>query len=121
MNFKCVYCNKKHKISHKDCSESQLVDAFPWYIDNQGVKHMAIVCRVCGTIHDCIGSSIFFAIFTGFRKLTKVCRYVTIEDLQDYISNRTSSLEHDSKKILTQEFGISEQAYDIVKEKLRFE
>ena len=120
MNFKCVYCNKRHKISHKDCIENRQVDTFPWYIDNKGVKHMAIVCKVCGTIHDCIGANILYSILSGFRQLTKVCGYVTINDLKDYVSNRTYNPGHDSMKILTQEFGIPLQAYEIIEEKLSF-
>jgi hypothetical protein len=59
----CRTCRRMCSRSYdKDRAGGDLLGR-PWYVDETGLKHLAIACLHCGTIHDCTGSLV--AIFSG--------------------------------------------------------
>jgi hypothetical protein len=71
MRFRCLTCDKTIRKSYDvDRVQGDLLGR-PWYIDDTGLKHVAIVCLNCGTIHDCSGSLVR-GLLSGFMSPLEV-------------------------------------------------
>lgn len=71
MRFKCLTCQKTVSKSYDvDRMKGDLLGR-PWYIDETGLKHLAIVCLNCRTIHDC-SDSLLRGLLSGLRRPLKV-------------------------------------------------
>jgi hypothetical protein len=83
MKFKCRACNENVGISYDvDQTNGNLIGR-PWYVDESGLNHLAIVCLKCGTIHDASGSTsrAFLTLFKSKLKVHGVINPVQLSEL----------------------------------------
>lgn len=114
MNFKCS--NRKKKIGKSydvDISNADLIGR-PWYTDDTGLNHMAIMCLYCGTIHDCIGANPLISILTAFRKNTKTIRYYTLKQIKELISLRCFETKKSQTDILKAELKLPNTINELI-------
>jgi hypothetical protein len=118
MRFKCLTCEKAVSKSYDvDHIRGDLLGR-PWYIDEAGLKHLAIVCLNCGTIHDCSGS-LLRGLLSGLRSPFKVHRDINPMELGVMVMTRTDDPSTNSRAFAINELGIPEEVIDVlVKRKL---
>ena len=95
MQLKCKTCKKTASKSYdKDPKNGDLLGR-PWYVDDSGLKHLAIVCLHCGTIHDA-SASFLKSIFSGFQSPLKVHNILNPMELSMIIMERVDDPRNDS-------------------------
>lgn len=118
MKVKCSTCGKTISKSYDVNPTNGDLLARPWYIDESGLKHLAIVCLHCGTIHDSSGS-LFRGVLSGFKSPLKIHNDINPMQLGMMIMSRSEHPEKESRKIAINELGIPEIVIDVlVKRKL---
>jgi hypothetical protein len=113
MRFKCLTCDKTISRSYDaDPIRGDLLGR-PWYIDESGLKHLAIVCLNCGTIHDCSGSFLR-GLLSGFRTPLKIHNDMNPMELGVMIMARTPDSSINFRAFAIDEFGIPEEVIDVL-------
>lgn len=116
MKFTCVTC-------HKVLSKSYDVDARgadllgrPWYRDESGLNHLAVVCLHCGTIHDASGSMLRW-LLSGFRSALKVHDDLNPMEISMLVMQHTDDPETESRIVAVKKLGIPEVVIDALVER----
>lgn len=116
MKFKCLTCGATVSKSYNvDPANGDLL-GLPWYIDDKGLKHLAIVCLHCGTIHDC-SVSLLRAVLSAFRSPLKIHNDINPMELGMMIMGRSEHPETESRQIAINDFGIPERIIDVLVER----
>lgn len=116
MKLKCLTCRKTVSKSYDvDPVNGDLLGR-PWYIDENELKHLAIVCLHCGTIHDSSGS-LLRGVLSGFRSPLKIHNDINPMELGMMIMGRSKHPETESRQIAINDFGIPEQIIDVLVER----
>ena len=116
MRLKCKTCKRTPSISYdKDPEKGDLLGR-PWYVDDNGLKHLAIVCLHCGTIHDASGSFLK-GIFSGFKSSLKVHNVLDPMELSMIIMEKVDDPKNDSREFTLQYFGLPETVIDVLVER----
>ena len=115
MKLKCLTCAKTVSTSYDADRSRGDVLGRPWYVDETGLKHLAIVCLYCGTIHDCSGSMLR-ALLTGFKRPVNIHGSISPLELSAMIMARSQHPEA-SRQVAVQELGIPEAVIDVLLER----
>lgn len=125
MDFKCNCCGKTLSRPYSVDPVHSDIYTRPWYIDDQGLEHLVVVCLECGTIHDCSGS-ILKGLFTfGHNPVTihdsiNLIELVTINDSINPMELGIMIMEHckhpeiESREVAIRKLGIPEDIIDIL-------
>lgn len=116
MKFKCVTCHKVISKSYDVDPNAADVLGRPWYRDDSGLNHLAIVCLHCGTLHDCSGS-ILRGLLSGFRSALKVHDDLNPMELSMLVMQHTSQPETESRRIAVEKLGIPRAVIDALVER----
>jgi hypothetical protein len=116
MKLKCLACKKT--ISKPYAADRVNGDLFgcPWYIDDTGLKHLALVCLHCGTIHDASGS-VLRALLTGFKSPMKIHNDINPMELSMMIMSRSDGNEIAFRNVAIDDIGIPERVIDVLVER----
>jgi hypothetical protein len=85
----------------------------PWYVDETGLRHVAIVYLNCGTIHDC-SASLLRGLLSGFRSPWKVHHDMNPMELGTMLMAHISDPSTDSRAFAINELGIPEKVIDVL-------
>ena len=116
MNFQCRCCGALLSRSYDSDRTAGDVLGRPWYRDDTGLNHLAIVCLNCGTIHDCSGSAIRALLTLG---KTKYKCHNSIDPLQlsTMVRSMTGGLTSDARTIAVEKLGIPESVVNALVER----
>ena len=113
MEFKCLTCQKTiSKWYDVDHAEGDVLGR-PWYIDEAGLKHLAIVCLHCGSIHDC-SCPLLRGLLSAFRVPLKIHHDINPMELGLMIMHSTRDPSTDLRAFAIHEVGIPEQVIDVL-------
>jgi|LGVC01.1.fsa_nt_gb hypothetical protein len=113
MKFKCLTCEKT--ISKDYDVDPIHGDALwhPWYRDDSGLNHSALVCLHCGTIHD-VSGSFLHGLFSLFQCPLKVHNDINPLELAIAVTEYTQHPKTESRHIAINSFGIPEKVVDVL-------
>ena len=113
MRFRCLTCDQTVSRPYDvDPIKGDLLGR-PWYIDDAVLKHLAIVCLKCGTIHDCSGS-LLRGLLSAFRTPMKVHDDINPMELGMMIMAHTADPSTNSRRFAINELGIPEEVIDVL-------
>lgn len=116
MRFTCICCGKKLTRSYGTDRVNGDIYAQAWYVDSTGLKHLAIVCLACGTIHDCSGSFLRGLLTLGRSPVT-IHRDINPLELSAMIMDRSQHPELESREVAIRQLGIPEGIIDVLLER----
>jgi hypothetical protein len=116
VKIKCVTCQRVISKSYDVDPSTADVLGRPWYRDEGGLNHLAIVCLHCGTIHDCSGS-ILKGLLSGFQSALKVHDDLNPMELAMLVMQHTAHLEADSRRVAIEKLGIPAAVLDVLVER----
>ena len=111
--FTCLCCNKRLTRPYDQDQGAGDVLARPWYRDDSGEKHLAVVCLECGTIHD-VSGSFLKGLLSGFKKPYKVNRDINPMELGIAVMDKVKAGEGTARDLVMKYFGMPKQILDIL-------
>ena len=95
MNITCRSCGTLLKRTSKtELSKADFVGA-PWYVDEKRMRHLALVCLHCGTLHDCLAAqkpAIFTALMSPLKiNMIKVTATLNIQEVAQRITSQAET------------------------------
>ncbi len=116
MKFTCVTCQKVLSKSYDVDPRGADLLGRPWYRDDNGLNHLAVVCLHCGTIHDASGS-VLRSILSGFRSALKFHDDLNPMELSMLVMQQTDHPETESRMVAVTKLGIPEVVIDVLVER----
>lgn len=112
--FKCRCCRRVLASSYdQDPDHGELLFRL-WYVDDSGLKHFAVTCLHCGTIHDGFATSLR-SIFTLMRRPIKVINDINpLEIAEGLLSRKSPDDSIDCREVLMSELRLPEEVIDVL-------
>ena len=115
VSFTCQGCGKKLRTSYDVDRARGDMRMTRWYCDETGLSHFAMVCLVCGCIHDTTGSAgRVLGLLIG-RMPLKVHGLIRLSDLIQKIEQSATATQTPHK--VATSLGIPEGVVDVLMER----